>query len=90
MGTIALKKSAKSSVEHFVENRRPRFAAEALDVFVFFRFSAGAIIFGSRAELLEQSRKPENFFRIDLSNSRDFFNSESLAQHFQGNFLLSD
>ena len=47
-----------------------------------FRFSAGAMFFGSRAELFEKSRKSENFFRIDLSNSRDFFNSESLAQHF--------
>ena len=40
------------------------------------------MFFGIRAELLEQSRKSENFFRIDLSNSRDFFNSESLTQHF--------
>ena len=48
------------------------------------------MIFGSQAELLEKSRKPENFFRIDLSNSRDFFKSESFAQHFQGNFLLSE
>ncbi len=62
--------------------QKRRFAAEALDVFVFFRFSAGAMFFGSQAKLLEQSRKSENFFRIDLSNSRDLFNSESLAQHF--------
>jgi hypothetical protein len=48
------------------------------------------MLFGSRAKLLEKSRKPENFFRIDLSNSRDLFNSESLAQHFQGYFLLSE
>jgi|GEM_PF-1526062 len=47
-----------------------------------FRFSAGAMFFGGRAELFEKSRKSENFFLIDLSNSRDFFNSESLAQHF--------
>ena len=55
----------------FIQKRRS--AAEALDAFEFFRFSAGAMIFGSRAELLEKSRKPENIFRIDLSNSRDFF-----------------
>jgi len=67
-----------------------RSAAEALDAFEFFRFSAGTMLFGSRAKLLEKSRKPENFFRIDLSNSRDLFNSESLAQHFQGYFLLSE
>ena len=48
------------------------------------------MLFGGRAELLEKSRKPENIFRIDLSNSRDFFNSKSLAQHFQGYFLLSE
>jgi hypothetical protein len=28
------------------------------------RFSAGAMFFGCRAELFEQYRKPENFFRI--------------------------
>ena len=40
----------------------------------------------SRAERFEQSRKPENFFRIDLSNSRGFFNSEPPTQHFQSHF----
>lgn len=50
--------------------------------FKFFRFSAGAMLFGGRAELLDKSRKPVNIFRIDLSNRRDFFNSKSLAQHF--------
>ena len=44
------------------------------------------MLLGNRAERFEQSQKPENFFRIDLSNSRDFFHSESLAQHFQSHF----
>ena len=50
--------------------------------FKFFRFSSGTMFFGSQAELFEKFRKSENFFCIDLSNSRDFFNTESLAQHF--------
>ena len=31
-----------------------------------------AMVFGSRAEFLEQFRKPENFWHTDLGNSRDF------------------
>ena len=56
----------------------------------YFRFSAAAVFFGGRAKLLEKSRKPENFCLFDLGNSRDLLDSESFAQHFQGNFLFSE
>jgi len=54
------------------------------------RFSAGAMLFGSGAELREQSGKPENFFGLDLKQIGDLLNSESLAQHFESRHLLPE
>ena len=43
------------------------------------RRSARAMFFCSWAELLKQSRKPENFFRLDFKQSGDLLNFKSLA-----------
>jgi hypothetical protein len=58
------------------------YAAESPKAPVFFPFLAGAMFFGNWAEHFEKSQKSENLFRIDLSNGRDFFNSEFLVQPF--------
>jgi hypothetical protein len=42
------------------------------------------------AELLEQSRKPENFFWLDLKQSGDLLNFKSLAQNFESRHLLPE
>jgi len=48
------------------------------------------MFFGSGAELREQSRKPENFFGLDLKQIGDLLNSESLTQHFENRHLLPE
>ena len=86
----ALRASGVGGHRHAATEGSRRWSLVSRGFWKYFRFSAGAMLFGSWAELREQSRKPENFFGLDLKQISDLLNPESLAHHFESRHLLTE